>query len=106
MPWETLSEFSASTMAPIARGHEIAHQLLSDPNIVAALGALAANPSLRAQAAADPLAFAKSWGIILPADSTVSVRLFRKAWEVEITVEEGGYTYTNGFNSSRGFYHR
>lgn len=106
MPWNLVADFNTSRFAPIARGHEIAQQLASNENLITTLGALAADPKLRELAAADPLGFAASRGVVLPSGSFVSVRTYYQVWEVEITVEEGGYTFTNGFNSSRGFYHR
>jgi len=106
MPWESVSTFTLTSFAPIARGHEIARELATNENLITALGELAASPALRDQAAADPLAFAISSGVTLPKGSVIAVRRYNQVWEVEITVEEGGYTYTNGFNSSRGFYHR
>ena len=101
---DSLGSFNIRAMK---RGHEITTQLLDNTGLIDVLNELY-DPVVRDEFSKNPMSFLGQRGITLPAGSLPPVvhEFANGVWEVELTVVEGAYTYTNGFNSATGFYHR
>jgi hypothetical protein len=85
------------------RLHERLIELARDPNIMDALGDLAADPDLAHEAARDPIGAARQRGIELPADMTLDLAVGPGGVDLRITYYNDLYPLVVTWNSVAGF---